>query len=170
METPLPTTAPDATPPAPPAPPTLRKRAMDAILSGLALICLFTIVISSVCFLVSGIVFTVQEYENIPTCAEPYKAWMITILVLIVIAGGKNNDSTKGPSDAKELGYTLIAWAILSGLVAGLGSSMVLYYPDKRCDISGIHQLVAWTEWFLIFCACPAAILPVAGLAFVYMR
>ena len=163
MSTPLPTTAPTTTAAPAEQARTWRDKGM-MVLQALALLYLFVMAISATCFFVSGLVFTVQEFADIPSCAEPYRAWMITILVLIACAGRKSTGNSSERGGAQELGYTMIASGILTGIVAGLGWYMVVEYPATTCDTSAMHDIIVWTKWFTLYCAAQAVALPIAGL------
>lgn len=131
---------------------------MTACVGFLALV---AIVVSTICFFVSGLVFTIQEYPHIPDCAEAYRAWSITMVTLfgISVLNAKNAASDKfsfriegdGKVAAIAFGFSLWIIAIFPGLIAGLGSRDVLHHPPNSCDLSHISQLITWTRWVVYY-------------------
>ena len=125
---------------------------------------LLVVALAWAAFFVSGIVFTVQEFDNVPSCAAPYKAWMVTILVLMGCSS-RAKDARDQYEKSSELAYALIASSIVIGAVGALGWALVLDYPAKTCDTSDISKLTTWTEWFVYYCVSVSAAAMIIGIA-----
>ena len=115
-------------------------------------------IISNLCFFVSGLVLTIEEYSDIPDCAKPYRGWSIAMVVIyFMIATQSNNTKEKwdtissGDNTGAVLGVSLWILAIFPGLIAGLGNRDVLQHPPANCDLSAIDSLVQWTNWVVYF-------------------
>ena len=134
---------------------------LTGIAASVGILLVIAICISTVCFFVSGLVFTIQEYGHIPDCAEAYRAWSITMVSLFGISalsaknsasiGFSSNLGGDGKMAGIALGISLWIIAIFPGLIAGLGSRDVLHHPADSCDLSEIHQLVSWTRWIVYY-------------------
>lgn len=119
---------------------------------------LVALLVSTLCFFVSGVVFTAEEYSDIPDCAKAYRGWSIAMVVIygLCALGSKNAkdgfqlDLGDG-SVGKVLGGVLLIFAIFPGLIAGLGNRDVLQHPPANCDLSEIDSLVVWTRWVVYY-------------------
>ena len=130
--------------------------------------------VSSLCFFVSGLVFTIEEFSDIPECAKPYKAWSITMLVVFFSLARSSLSRRKrekaecqsaGGEEMRILGVSLLVVSIFPGLVAGLGSREVLRHPGDSCDVTGsLPQLETWTEWVVCYTWTLMGLLQAAGL------
>lgn len=137
-----------------------------AALVGLGVLCGMVIYLSTLFFLIPGVIFAAEEFGDIPACAEPYKAWIITILLLLLSSGQqvrKANHNDK-KTKRKEIACAMMFCSILTGLVAGLGWTKVLHYPPATCDTSDMSQIVTWTTWIIYYYIALTIILAVTGL------
>lgn len=122
--------------------------------------------LSSLVFFITGLIFTIQEFNDIPDCADPYKAWSIVMVVLAFggMTRAENESTKKDQKDHKALGFAYLLLSIFPGLVAGLGTRDVLNYPAESCDVSGISHLVTWTEVIIYFHWVLMGLLQLLGL------
>lgn len=128
------------------------------------ILCLIVLALGMIAFFITGIIFTVQEFNDIPSCAAPYKAWMITLLIMMGSGGSKANSAND--TAEKDMGIKFIVTGIVTGLIAGLGWTMVLHHPKDTCDTSAISDIIVWTEWFVYYCVVLTAIQLPAGAVY----
>jgi hypothetical protein len=116
------------------------------------------IIISNFCFFVSGLVFTIEEYSDIPDCAKTYRGWSIAMVAIYFITACQSNNAkekwvTISSKDNTGAVLCVALWivAIFPGLIAGLGNRDVLQHPPANCDLSAIDGLVQWTHWIVYY-------------------
>ena len=113
-------------------------------------IVMVAVLISPLCFAASGAVFLVNEYENIPDCAHPYKAWCIVISVLMALSAVQSK--SKGLDLEHVAEWPGGAFFLAAGLVitpAAVGYTQVVQKVPGSCPLQPMHQLVTWT-WFVL--------------------
>ena len=80
----------------------------------------------------------------------------------------KEGRQTQDPYSSEQ-GIMLLLASIFPGLIAGLGTRDVLDYPAESCDVSGIADLVTWTEVIIYFNWVLMGLLQLSGLACLVM-
>lgn len=122
------------------------------------LLAMVAIIISNFCFFVSGLVFTIEEYSDIPDCAKTYRGWSIAMVAIYFITACQSNNAkekwvTISSKDNTGAVLCVALWivAIFPGLIAGLGNRDVLQHPPANCDLSAIDGLVQWTHWIVYY-------------------
>ena len=123
--------------------------------------CLVTVVarVASLGFFITGCIFLSDENSHIPSCASHYKGWAIAMTVLFGLFVFKNEDKDKKTSTTSSsaeavmamIGSAIVVIMLFSGLIAGLGYQDVYDKTPDTCDVSGIPQLITWTEWILCY-------------------
>ena len=151
----------------------LCKVALSCLAGSVLGVSAIAVSVSFLCFFVSGLVFTIEEFDDIPPCADPYKAWSITMVVVfyfLMQSSVKRRDSWSWPDDSTEAlaaGISMLVLSIFPGLVAGLGSRDVLHHPQDECDTAAsLPQLEEWTEWVVVYSWVIMGILQLSGLLF----
>lgn len=113
------------------------------------------VLVAQLCFLVSGMIFTIEEYTKIPDCGEVYRGWSIAMLVLAVMIGAGvwvfPIRSLWRDENRIVVGLSLLIMVIVPTMVWGLGRSDVLDGVERGCDISKISQLETWSKWLIGF-------------------
>ena len=140
------------------------KNCLGCLCGAVAGASVMAIRLSSLCLFVSGLIFTIQEFNDIPECAKPYEAWSIT-MVVVSFMGMTRSEKEEKTQDPTTLGLAFLILSIFPGLIAGLGTRDVLDYPAESCDVSGIADLVTWTEVIIYFNWALMGLLQLAGLA-----
>jgi hypothetical protein len=107
-------------------------------------------------FFITGCISLAEENTHIPSCASHYKGWAIAMTVLFgLFVFQKNEDKNTGTSRTESvmavIGAALVIVMLMSGLIAGLGYRDVYNKTPETCDVSGIPQLITWTEWILCY-------------------
>ena len=132
---------------------------------------IIALIISNLCFFVSGLVFAIEEYSDIPDCAKTYRGWSIAMVAIYFLAACQSNNAKKkwsyivsGDNTGAVLCVSLWIVAIFPGLIAGLGNRDVLKHPAENCDLSGIDGLVQWTNWIVYYNWVLMGMLLFAGL------
>ena len=122
------------------------------------ILAMVAIIISNFCFFVSGLVFTIEEYSDIPDCAKTYRGWSIAMVAIYFITACQSNNAkekwatiSSGDNTGAVLCVALWIVAIFPGLIAGLGNRDVLQHPPENCDLSAIDGLVQWTTWIVYY-------------------
>lgn len=132
---------------------------------------IIALIISNLCFFVSGLVFTIEEYSDIPDCAKTYRGWSIAMVAIYFLAACQSNNAKEkwssivsGDNTGAVVCVSLWIVAIFPGLIAGLGNRDVLKHPAENCDLSGIDGLVQWTNWIVYYNWVLMGLLLFAGL------
>ncbi len=114
--------------------------------------------VASLGFFITGCISLAEENTHIPSCASHYKGWAIAMTVLFgLFVFQKNEDKDTGGSGSGSssvmavIGAALVIVMLMSGLIAGLGYRDVYNKTPETCDVSGIPQLITWTEWILCY-------------------
>lgn len=147
------------------------ETAQDGLICcGLGLMALVAVVfqLSSVGFLISGIVLLVEEYSSIPVCAHSYQGWSIAMTVLFGLSATSSNGKSDGancPTSRSEVAGMAAMVALLTGLISGLGYHKVWQAPAAGCDLSSISHLRTWTLVIIIYYAvlCGGSLLVMLG-------
>ena len=119
---------------------------------GLVPVALAMIVAPS-CFGISGIVFLTEEYNTIPDCAHPYKAWCIVMTVLFACTLNQSR-STDFEAMMKLVlvdmsGCASLTFALILSIPALVGYFKVVHKIEDGCNLDGMHKLYVWT-WFVL--------------------
>ena len=130
------------------------------------------VVVSAAGFAISGGIFLGEEWNDIPDCAKAYKAWGVAMVVVHGLAALRsrngNDKSHEGGLTAKQtaIGYGIgiLIGSALTFTITFLGRRDVYLQPDDTCDLSGIPQLVEWTQWILWFYGVVTLLLWVGAL------
>lgn len=109
-------------------------------------------------FFITGCIFLAEENTHIPSCASHYQGWAIAMTVLFGLFVFKKDDEKdsnrstgSNASMMAVIGTGLVIVMLMSGLIAGLGYRDVYHKTPETCDVSGIPQLITWTEWILCY-------------------
>ena len=127
----------------------------DRVLLAIGCLAKCVVLVAQLCFLVSGMIFTIEEYTKIPDCGEVYRGWSIAMLVLAVMIGAGvwvfPIRSLWRDENRIVVGLSLLIMLIVPAMVWGLGRSDVLDGVERDCDISKISQLETWSKWLIGF-------------------
>lgn len=158
-----------------------RNRACLGCLHGFGLLVVanmaIAVLVSAAAFAISGGIFLGEEWGDIPDCGKAYKAWGVAMVVVHGLAALRSrnggDESHEGGLTAKQMaiayGIGILIVSVLSFLIAFLGRRDVYLKPDDTCDLSGIPQLVEWTQWILWFYGVLTLVLWVGGVGCIVM-
>lgn len=104
--------------------------------------------------LVSGSIFLFDEYQETPSCAQPYRDFCLAITIssgLVFLVSWNLSIQTIRTDFIDQLpvlGLTGLVLSVYPALVWGLGESDVLQDIDSStCSLDAIHQMRDWTWW-----------------------
>ena len=102
-----------------------------------------------------GIVLAANAYAGIPACAQPYRAWLIVMMVLLLCTAKANykNKTKKENEDGLGLGEEICAGLMVGLLIPLLGYFLVVRKVDDQdhCDVDA--DLRRWAMWVVYFYA-----------------
>lgn len=108
--------------------------------------------ITAVCFCLSGIILLMDEYGNIPNCANTYGSWCITMTVLSGLYCMVSVLIVRPPHVSwRKLRFVGCVVVIVCSLIGSIGYRDVWIAPDANCDIDQIHGLRTWTIVMILF-------------------
>ncbi len=128
---------------------------VDRVLLAIGYLATCVVLVAQLCFLVSGVIFTIEEYTKIPDCGEVYRGWSIAMLVLAAMIGAGvwvfPIRSLLRDESRIAMGLSLLIMVTVPAMVWGLGRSDVLDGVERGCDLSKISQLETWSKWLIGF-------------------
>ena len=111
-----------------------------------------------------GIVLAANAFAGIPACAQPYRAWLIVMIVLLLGTASYKNKTKKDNKDGRSLGKDICAGLVAGLLIPLLGYFLVVRKVDDQdhCDVDA--DLRRWAMWVVYFYAAWGITVMVRGV------
>ena len=137
-----------------------------AVILVMALACQFIPLILSI----YGIIVAAEQYADIPDCAGHYRAWLITMIILLACnvkvmwKQQKQDGNTDDPPPdgvIKCVSHSCVAFFV--GLIPLLGYLLVVENTSDDCNIASMDKVYDWTLYVIYYSIFLAGTILVKG-------